>query len=278
MVCERMWWLHYEARLTLKEDKEHRLRGTLIHLAMAYYFASKMDPPPAWFHEKDLNTALEEKGAGLPDGIRKAKEVLVAYMHTYPDDDLQPYTVEQQFTATLGELDPGGPHPELDNEVISCRPDLIARSGGILNIWDSKSARAGWSKRGEPGRLERWSDKGPWALDWQSLVNLHIVRRRLSEPVQSFIIQRLKREPPYDFDRHVLKIPPRPYELAPRVAREAVYREIQIREKVKKGIAPTPSFWACYGRYGPCDYRDLCMAKAETQDEVRRALYVEDHE
>lgn len=188
---------------------------------------------------------------------------LLQYMQFYAEDRnyLEPLHIEEEFTATVGELDPGGPDSSLDNEIVTCRPDLIYRTkSGAISVLDYKSHG---NSRVNPttGRLTRWNQEtGEYALNWQVLTNLHIVRARLGYRVADFVIQRTTRQEPYDFDRHVLKIPQLAYTEAPRVMRELVKQERESIVKLERGERPSPRFHACMGRFGPCDYRFVCTA------------------
>jgi len=292
-----MWWLHYVRRLSLDSDKEFRLRGTLIHLAMAYHYASQMEVKPSWFYEKDLHTALEEKGAGLPDGIQKAKEAMLAYREEFAEIPWNPLHIEEEFTVKLSEIDPmihddikNARDPEtrrelemlaeLDDEIVSCRPDLIIGIHGTLDrfIIDHKSVGQAWGKYRKG--LEKWNENGKYALDWQILVNLHVVRRRMPN-VKGFIIQRITRAPDkegrYYFDQNVVKVPAIAYERAPRMMRKRVLHERALRQKIARGERPDQNFWACWGQYGECDYRPLCRAgSAEEQARIFATRYVEE--
>lgn len=329
-ICEFLGWIKYHLGYSPKANRPPTLRGTLIHLALAYHYASKMVPPPPWFHSKDLSTALEEKGAGLPDGIQKAKEVLLAYREQYEAEDLRegwkPRFVEEEFAATVGELDrkidtdiemletqtrdAGTDTPlrlelekelarlrhlkTFDDELVTCRTDLIiekpasplasstvALEGPEGWIVDHKSKAKPWGNpRFKPRGLDKWDDEGEFALDWQVLINLHVLRARSNQqrlgglPIKGFIIQRMTREADaegrYHFDRHVLKVSDEAYRQTPRMIREAVAVEDSVRRKTAAGIEAARSFWACYGRYGPCDFRAIC--KAKNQDEKRDIL------
>jgi hypothetical protein len=285
-VCERLAELRYVHHIVPKVDKESRLRGTLIHLAMAYYYASRMPTAPRWYYEKDLHTALVEKGQGLPDGIEQAMAVMQAYDAEYRDHPppWTPVTIESEFVATLREIDPldadidaakraGGDArvayleglQAYDDEYVSCRPDILVdiptEAGHELWVVDYKSQ--GPAYRG----LRTWYQDAEYLLDWQVLVNLTVVRAPSNQArlghrfVKGFMIQRMTNEPVkgrFFFDRHILTIPKLAYARTPRRMRLAVAREKEVRQKVASGIETTQSYWACYGRYGACDYRSLC--------------------
>lgn len=288
-VCETLWDLKYNHGYSQKEDKKYRLGGTLIHLALAYYYAAKMPDPPPWFRAEDLNAALERRGRGFPDLIQKAKEVMVAYGEWYTRVEPDPWIprfIEQEFSARVGDLDPppyapgrGPVDRSLDSEVVTCAPDLIvelpdpAVPGPSNFIVDFKSWKPNW----KGGRLEDWDDNGRFVLDWQVLVNLQIVRQHM--PIRGFIIQRMLRQPvrgQYDFDRHVLSIPTCAYaEDAPRELRRCVQLERDIRQRIAAGVRPNRSLWACWNGWGACDFRAVCSAKSPEQKlEVLQKDYV----
>ena len=292
-----MAWLKYDQRWVANIDKPFRLRGSLIHICMQYHYAAKMADPPAWFYEQDLATALEQKGNGSPEDVQLAKELLVAYQREYLQESWTPFAIEEEFRTTVGELDPGGPDPTLDDEVVTCRPDLLVvapdfqtQEPGIW-VFDYKTAGKNWEFSDGRwimrGGLERWKDDNEYALHWQVLVNLHVLRApsnraRLNQLlVRGFYIQRMTREPDrrgtFFFDRHLLKIPQGPYAQVPRAIRYAVAAEREIKMNVAKGIAPRPSFWACNTKYGPCDFRPVCMGPTpEERQQILAANYTRD--
>jgi hypothetical protein len=212
-----------------------------------------------------MDEALDQDGEGAPELIRLAKEVYAAYKGRWAGDAWRPVSVEQEYEATIGELDPGGPDPTLDQEIVTCRTDLVVETNGELWIVDHKSTG------GTAGdRLPIWRDDGEWKLSWQIMMNLQILRTarntaRLGKPVKGFVIQRIKQRQPFDFDRHVVQIPMKAYAEVPRCAREYVAAERAIITKARRGERPTPNFAMCWGRYGKCDYHDLCAASSDLE-------------
>jgi len=269
-TCERMWALRYHWYFRQTTDTVYRLGGTLIHTAYEYWYASQMpeDQRPAWFWQETLQDKLRRQAAQMPEPIRTqlfemALANLAHYMQRYAADQetFKVVSIEEEYRATLRELDPGGPWPELDDDIVTCRTDLVYENAAGYWVMDYKSH--GRSKvNPRTGRLTRWKDDGEYGLNWQVLWNLHILRKRYGSKVRGFVIQRTTRQEPYDFDRTPLTIPPLAYEEAPRVMRELVKYEYDVMSKVDNGEKPSPRFHACYGRYGPCDYRDVCMASS----------------
>lgn len=291
LTGERYWWLKYEQKYMLVRDKPFRLRGTLIHLCMQYHYGAQLRQQPSWFYEQTLDQALEEKGRGHPGDVLVSKRLLEQYRTTYTVEPWTPFAIEEEFSATIGELDPGGPDPSLDGEVVTCRPDLLVLAlhdvtrQPYLDVFDYKSAGKNWEfadgKWRIRGGLEPWKDDGgPYRIPWQPLVYLHILRAPSNAAklehmnVRGFWIQRLTREPDrfgrHHFDRHLLTIPRVAYEETPRVMRAAVARERYIRDNAAKGIKPMPCTYACRTPFGACDFVDVCSAP--TPEERLRVL------
>jgi hypothetical protein len=270
-ACERLWTLRTVYGLITKYDPPNRLQGTLIHTCLAYHYASLMAKPPDWFHKKSLSDALEDDGEGHPELVRVAKEVYEAFKHRFAGDTWKPVFVEEEFEATIGELDPGGPDSTLDSEIVTCRTDLVIESNGDLWIVDHKSTGGGY---GGKDRLDPWKDDGEWKMNWQVLMNLHILRapsnvKKLGgRMIRGFVIQRVKQRPPYDFDRNLISVPALAYQAVPRAAREYVAKERSIMGKIARGETPTPNFSSCWGRYGKCDYHDLCASGTKQEQQA----------
>jgi hypothetical protein len=271
--CERLWTLRYEYGIVPLITKPWTLLGTLVHHCLAYHYAAQLPgEKPDWF-SRPLDDVLNEEGAGNPSLIRTARDVYEFYKrHFAAGDTWSPVKVEHEFSATVGQLDPGGPFPELDQEVITARTDLLMEANGYLWIVDHKTTSGGWNS----DRLPAWKDDGEYLMSWQAMLYLHIARIEMQDrEVRGFIIQRVKRKAPYDVDRNVLRIPALAYRAVPRAARMMVKREKEIQARLALGESPTPNFAACQGRYGPCDYRDLCASET---DEMKRLVMTSQYE
>jgi len=283
-TCERQWALRYLWGYRQKKDNKWAAGGTLFHTEMQYVAVSRLpkEKRPAWAtHDKRLN-ALSAQAQGDKELRDKANEAAAQYVQTYglEEDPLYPVYIEEEFSATLGEIDSfdaDRPRPDLDDEIVTCRTDLVAKNTRAGGIWILDYKTIGISKVSKKtGNMFRWNPKGEYALDWQVLINLHLVRATLAREghpdafdVRGFIIQRATREPDrngrHDFDRHVLVIPPIAYKEAARAARLAVIHEVEVRDRIEAGGKPNPSYHACWGQYGPCDYRNVCIAEDKEQ-------------
>lgn len=262
--CELMYALAYEHGLRPKSEPPWRVIGSLVHNCLAYHYGTMMNPRPLFLDEYPLHEQLVMTAGAHQDLVSVAYEVFEAYKKTYAGEAWIPRFVEEEFGATIGELDPGGPHPELDAERITCRSDLIIESNGEYWAVDYKCSAGTFNQE----RLEPWKDDGEYRMHWQAIVNLHILRKRLDKPVRGFIIQRIKRKAPYDFDRRALKIPVLAYQTAPRSMRMFVKRENELLARLRAGEKPVPNYACCQGRYGACDYINLCGADSEAMRDL----------
>lgn len=292
MGCEARWYLYAYKRLRARGQNRYLTTGTIRHTALAYYYAPKVrDRQIPWFVEyPDMKLALEEDARGKPKEIRDALEMLEAYREYDVGSPVEPLYVEEEFQATIGQLCPGladepaeallcvdkggrpvmaseGSQltialPRLSEEVVTCRPDLIARENGAIDIWDHKTA--GGAKDGS-GRLPVLNPEYPdYTYFWQAMVNLWIVRQSL--PIRSFKLNRIKRDRPFDFDRSGMDIPKDLYAKVPSTIRQAVIQDRQRRRKVAAGARfgdMTPSLMEC-STWGACPYAPICYAGDES--------------
>lgn len=286
-TCPLAWYLRYILYLRPIAEPSYRMLGTLIHVALAYWYASQLEEAPNWFHELDLKTKLRLIAPNQPKLVQRALDVLADYMTAEEvlssDRLLKTVWIETEFKARIGELDPGGPSPELDDEWVTARLDRVVEdTDGCLWIMDYKCS--GWSRR-KDGKLDSWKDQGEFVIDWQVLLGLAILRQRVKNRiVKGFMIRRIKREPPFDYDTVPLEIPERPYRRVGRMARAQVAAENHwlaragtarsIGELLGGDVLPE-HYWACKGtRYGPCDYRRLCAAREAQRAHTMKMFYV----
>lgn len=262
--CERAYALRYVSRLVEGpgEEPSYRMVGTLVHLLLAYHYANKLQNPPKWFLEKTAEDALNETGAGYPDEIRTAVDVFATWRRHFTVDPWHPLFVEEEFYATIGDLDPTHSDPETDHEVISFRLDLVAAMNELAVIVDHKCSGGSYGKR-----LQRWKEDSEYGRSLQVLLYQRamalILPTLIGARPEGFFIQRIKRSAPYDFDRHRVLIDPIAYEDSMLTVRAAVKREREIRAKLASGQKLTPSIGLCDGRYGPCTYASLCYPRSK---------------
>lgn len=265
--CDRKFALKYIAGMRTIHEPPYRLVGTLIHECLAHHYAGKLEIPPNWYKPGSLEESLQRQGAAQPEQVQTAREVYAYYRSHMASESLTPLFVEEEFSATIGELDPlpEGVEDPLKNERVTCRTDLVCKVNGKVYVLDHKCSAGGWGK----DRLDRWQEDGEYKMSFQAMMNLHILSHRLPElghPAPTgFIVQRIKRKAPFDVDRNIIKLSPLAMEDAPRTARHLVSRELEIRNLVKIGQKPAPNFAQCWGRYGKCDYHAVCSANSAAE-------------
>ncbi len=270
MTCAPQWAMRYYLNQRSKYRKPWTVRGSLAHTMMAYERAHKLTNPPPWLHTVDIEAAIQSDGEGQLEDISTIRGAVADWKRRYSNGDtLVPVYVETEFGLPLGELCPDIALGRLRTELVTGRLDCIVEANGDLWLLDIKS----FSGKGEK-RLAKWHDNNDFRLHWQSKVYLHIARKFFHpRPVRGFIIERIKQFPPYDTDRHTLRIPVLAYEDVPRLLCQAVAREFEIAETIARkeklsleGLARD----ACSTKYGACDYVTVCAA--DTREERRAVL------
>lgn len=269
-LCPRKWYFHNAMGLRPKTTPDYFIEGSLIHLALAYHFAGKMDPKPQWYLEKSLDAALEEEGEGYPAAIRLSKACAEEYARFYGFyDPWVPVAIEHEYVARVGDLrrmvDPLCADHPADDELVTSRIDLVVRIGGYLWHVDYKT-----TLKGSRGRLAQFNPDGEYALYWQFLVQTLILKKVLGDDYRGMLVERVYRKEPFDFDRSVVTIPRRAYLDAPNVIAEQCVVESRIAKDARTAAAsgadmgvwmPHGHYWNCFSWGQPCEYRPLCTAE-----------------
>lgn len=284
--CEvRFYWGEH---IGLKASKSNFYMdfGTLGHTAMAYFYAEKMERKPKWLEEfPDVELALHSDADGNPAWLRNMADLMGHYRRFEAGDPWEPLYIEEEFEATIGELDPDGQDepaedieyldkngekcilhlPSLNDEIVTCRPDLIVMRNGFHWVIDHKFLGGGKKNR---DRLSVIDDRYPdYTYAWQQMVNLLIVRKgRCADapgerlPIQGFILNRVKRDTPFDVSRDLCSVSPRMYAKIPATIRETIRRSRALKKKsvlAPKTLVAHP--WECEAKY-TCDYVRVCYA------------------
>lgn len=274
MTCERQYAFRYYKGLRLAGDKPWRMIGTLMHSALAYHYGQMCPNVPDWLErlrdrKMSMRDVIEEEGKGNPQAVSLIlDQVFPAYLRRYAGEPMSPIFVEEEFVATLGEIDPRPDRPlrELDDEVITCRTDLVSLTNGASVIVDHKCTSG---DKGYDRLLPFPMDGGQYRLGLQVIQNLLILGVRLPErgypAPQEFLINQIKRKAPFDFQRGSTKTSMLTLNEARTAIREYVARELEIRDKLTAGRKALPNFAACHTPWGPCDYADVCGAQSEVE-------------
>lgn len=274
--CGVRWYYSHHLKFQKRGGNFYTDYGTMLHSVLAYHYAEQMERKPQWFIDNpSMLDAIEQDAMGHPDWVRNALAFHAAYKLRWAGDPWVPLYCEEEFEATVGALDPEGEDepeedieytdsdgekqvyhlPRLNEEVVTCRPDLIIRHNEYNWIIDHKSQGAA---RNGTDKLPVINDEYPdYTYYWQAMVNMHIVRQKLD--VEGFIFNRVKRDFPFDFARDLFSMPDRMYVKVPKVIRSSVKRERVLMRQILAGKPPEPSPWECQGKW-QCPYVRLCYA------------------
>lgn len=277
--CERAYGFKHVWHLSPAIEPPWRLVGSLIHELLAFHYAARCATPPAFYVGKEHWTQREQLaaigGEAQPAQMQTALDFYRYYVQQTVGEAMVPLYVEQEFTASIGELDPGGPFPELDGEVVSCRSDLVASINGDVVIVDHKCLAGEW----KVDRLPALPPQNDYTRSLQLRVNMLLVgahQRRLGLPEPAgFMIQRLKRKLPFDMARDDIEIPPGAMAEAVRTLRLLVRRELAVRAQFDLdpwSVLPNDS--QCTTKFGPCEYAGICNARPDEREQLIQLEYV----
>jgi hypothetical protein len=277
--CEVLLVLGYLKGFRPKMQKPAPLTGTLMHLHLAYHFGSMCDEIPPWFGIAPKDAVIEEEARGYPKLIDKADEMYTNWMYYTQHRRIKPVAVEHEFYTTVGLIDPGGPFPELDDQLVTCRTDLLFRGpDGFLYLNDYKTTAGTYVRSTQSRKLGPWRKNNRFRLSLQVALNLLYARHVLKEPIKAMFIERILSSEPWTVDMNVVKMGKWIYSKAPRLVRMAKKAEVDIakrfRENGMRDILPTGMLTgSCASGYGPCEFSDWCCA--ETVTERRQILQEE---
>lgn len=261
LQCGRLWWLSQRYSLTL--EPRSRLFGTCFHIRAAFRNASLMSAPPAWYEpEMEEPRVVDAAVAGgrpeLAEESRECAEVWYAETKGREEDRLE---VEAQYLLTLRELGAVPAGHRLADEVISVRPDMIIRLNGRVWLIDYKTQSP---RNGALGPLAVSYSVGIQAIMYVA------VMRKWYEGLAGMVIERVSSRPPWTSHRSPIDPPKEladPCTWHPMIVR-AIEREFELSRGTK--LAPDGLLTgACFGRYGECDFLDLCRGE-KTPAEFRR--------
>lgn len=261
-TCERAWTLENKQGLVPLRPKKFLMRGSLIHTGLAYWWANQLPQKPSWFLEKPLQQALEEEGRGYPSLIGLALNVTASYAQTYgaPDPTWDPVFVEHEFEAPA--LDVVGSLWANSEDAVTAKPDLLVldRATQRLLMVDHKS---GAPKEGNE-----------YELSWQFNYYRLVVEACLGRQIDGVVVQTVKTDREghrCSFDR--VEVPLNRH--LDEEVRGALARRVEREKQLLDGHYPHPNFGphSCFGRYGPCDYRPVCLSPPAQRQRVLETEY-----
>lgn len=183
-------------------------------------------------------------------------------------------TGEVDYDSRCQNLDMEGQHikhvikrmlrlPSLDEETVTCRPDLIHLRNGSNALTDHKTK--GGARDGS-GRLPVLDESRPdFTYVWQAMYNLHVVRTKID--VEYFEFNRVKRDRPFDVARDPWIPPADLYATIPAAVREMVRQERRLAVKAARGEKMIAKPWLCKADW-ECGYTRLCYADSPEEREL----------
>lgn len=219
--------------------------GILVHDGLAYHYAYMLpvEQRPAWLVYENGFEMMRKRGKALfypQEYIDVACLTYESYQKHYRTDNLYPIIIEHQFLVHF----PNG-------EPYSCRTDLLAHCdystpGYCLAVVDHKTG----AQMGNEG--------AKYSIDRQMASNIALARA-CGYDVRKVIINFLTTKTPFKCER--FEVPINPYAYA-RLGDDTQYwldRMKAIRLTHPDPMNRPRARTACvHGKFGPCDYMDLC--------------------
>jgi len=291
--CDRNYGLKHIVNLVTKEEKRGRKLGSILHVSFQYWYEQFLPggPPPHWY-ETSREDKIAEIGRGYSEYIQEGEHIFAKYVETYGDIDRawRVLAVEKQVKITVREIlawcrntltiqaQEALKHLDLD-DFASIQLDLVVENYNdeVQYAFDYKSTL------GLYNRLARWTDYNSYGLDWQAMMYLWIARHAMNEQgvllfprLKSFWIQRVLTVHPFTADRNAIAMTQSAYDHIPsqiivRLAKRKILRERYARS----GFAELdPSYgYACWSRFGACDYFNICRVEDSQKEDIMRTLY-----
>lgn len=277
--CDRKWYFRWGRKLVPTVRPIYFLEGTLAHIALAYYRANQlyqrgMKVPP-WFFEETMQACLERNGVGFPDAIRLGLSIYAAYERHYANNDpWEPVAIEEEYFASLGQIrkliDPTSKPRDDDEEVFSCRIDLMLRTNGFLWACDYKTTKYAYKEH-----LSRFNPEGEFAINFQFLLQTAILRVNFGTEFRGVVIERILKTGAHDFDRVPAPLNEAMFKSLPATLSKLAFIERFIVKQATEAVAngvdmetwmpETASPWGCYSWGQPCEYSNLCRANTSGQ-------------
>jgi hypothetical protein len=290
-TCGRQYAFRYGAgagaptRLHMKPEAEPeaRFHGTLGHLILAYHEALRMPTclRPAWASER-IEDVLAERAGGRVDIVDRLWAQFPYYnaFWSVGDQHRDTLAVELPIELKIRDIMPIQPEDaELDEAVGGLRVSgaidrlVYDHEAQKVDIIDYKYTGAGW---GRYDAMSKWTPSVMQGYRSQALVYLYICRH-LGIPVRSFLIRRIFRnrkapvelrdrpgwfDAEFESDENPVSISPLAYAEVPQMLYQSAVVTARVERALARGEALAPNYSACVGRYGACDYMDVCHAES----------------
>lgn len=251
-VCPQLHGFGYDLGLRTGIEKDATKIGSLVHVGLAYRYASLMPVKPVWLVYPDPRYALWICGQDRPDLATEALRIFDAYERHHSVQQWRPILVEHQFHVDL----------PIDGtiEKYTLRIDLLAEDvfTGELVLIDHKTT----------SKMSKYIGRN-YRTDREMLTGLALCRANGYDVKRVVINAMTKEQPEPRFGRFDVPISEAAYS---RIGTETIYWIQQMRNVERNFPDATNrprNYNACLRTYGLCDFDDVCANGQE-----RLASYV----
>jgi len=311
LQCKRKMALRYEFGLIPKIGTESPwlTAGTVVHRALAYYWANQMDNPPSW-HQPDpraLEAELLKLAPTNPDLVRDSLTIMFEYERYYATGGVLPatsrrrqtrqdrewkvFSVEEVYSCTIDDIDPPN---DIDRQValglrlppttlemamgkfkVTIRPDIVvspfARPDRLILV-DHKTEGDDWTGGYKKTKMKVWEGDDKYSTHFQFFMYLHVLQFIFGKDrvQRQPVVQRVRRTSPFQMHRHeVLTDARRLFDGVPAVMRKAAAESVIATQQAQKTIFIDSSSLPCYAPF-PCQFIPIC----ESPDDATAAAII----
>jgi len=156
--CKRKWWLNYHLKLLLKRPERTGARalGTLLHAALAHYYANGQDPDEALAYARGAVAWASQEWPEDEAEIQKQGEWALTILEGY-FEWLEEEGEDADLTVLGTELTMEGhaPHPAFR---LIAKLDLLTEQRGFIGPLDHKST----ASLDQPIKTAHMQEQGLW--------------------------------------------------------------------------------------------------------------------
>ncbi len=301
--CARKVFLRAVAKQRWKPSIYQAI-GSWVHLTIAHHAENQLENPQPWAKRPIEDLRQSFMGSFTPqqqeEVARRAEPCAQYAIKTWARFGIPNLVAtETQVITTLGQLDPGGPRPDLDNEVVSATFDgiVLDPNSGRWDFEDHKTEsgyvqkksrvavpqqQQGWAPNASASKpayaLSTWDPKSRFSgksieyeLKWQQVLYKAIAQAAFGKDrVGKMWIRRILTNEPYAVERYPLPINDFDTKDASRLARLAVIKEMDVLDRwndhseipIREGLGYAGGCQdGRWGYQGTCEFLPQCAER-----------------
>ncbi|HEV3059658.1 MAG TPA: hypothetical protein VGY48_15515 [Vicinamibacterales bacterium] len=250
-LCPQLEAFSHELELRGVVEKEALVIGTLVHVGLAYRYASMLPVRPEWYVYNDGREAIWICGHENPDLRIEALRIFDAYQAHYAVNTITPVLVEHQFVVEL-DLGDGRKEP------YSCRTDLLGVENGEYVIFDHKCFRS----------ISRYTGY-EYRADRQMLTNLWLARAH-GYDVKRVVLNTMTKDAQPRFMRYDIPVSHKAFADLWTDTHYWLTRMNETRKQFPDPMNRPKVLESCTRKYGRCEYQTLCHEGLHTIVEYKK--------